>query len=350
MIRAPTSDPVRSAAVRATAPISAAGSIGGEGADASPRRERHGIARPWRDALAVAVATLAAAAVSAEFNVSERLYRFTAPWERIQLDELPGVLWVLALGLAWYAVRRYRDAARDLERRRVAEARLGAVLADNRRLSRQYVELQESERKSLARELHDELGQYLNVIKLDAVGIRDAKLHNPASVRERAAAIVENCNHIHVVLAHLIGQLRPVGLDELGLAAAMEHCVETWRPRLPGTALHFAVRGDCAKLPEEVSLTAYRVVQEALTNVAKHASAKSVTIDIERYPRPGTAADVLEIAVIDDGVGKSASESGHGLGLIGMRERVEALRGELDVTSSTGQGFRLHARLPVHAS
>lgn len=320
----------------------------------SGARERRGwppirwpsLSRPWRDAIVVVIVTLAAAAVSAELNLSERLYRFTASWERLQLDELPGVLWVLALGLAWYAVRRYHDAARDLERRRAAEAQLGTVLADNRRLSQQYVALQESERKALARELHDELGQYLNVIKLDAVGIRDPKFSGPQAARERAGAIVENCDHIHRVLADLIGQLRPVGLDELGLAAAVEHCLETWRSRLPALDLRLEVRGEWSDLPEEVALTAYRVVQEALTNIAKHARAHSATVALERGPREEGAGEQIKITVTDDGVGRRAEPS-RGLGLIGMKERVTALEGAFDVSSAPGRGFELTVRLPV---
>jgi two-component system, NarL family, sensor histidine kinase UhpB len=317
---------------------------------ARSRERRFTISRPWRDAIVVALVTLASAVVSVEFNLNERIHQFTASWERIQLDELPGVLWVLSVGLAWYAVRRYRDAGRDLERRRIAEAQLGAVLADNRRLSQQYVDLQESERKALARELHDELGQYLNVIKLDAVGIRDARLLDAQGARDRAGAIAENCNHIHSVLADLIGKLRPVGLDELGLAAAVEHCLEAWRPRLSGVELSLAVRGEWTDLPEDVALTAYRVVQEALTNVAKHASARSVSIELDRQPGVQSGTDMLLIAVVDDGVGRRPSESSRGLGLIGMKERVTALKGELHVESAPGGGFQLTARLPVSAS
>lgn len=345
MISAPTSETVPDARVRGTAAVAVAPL-----APAQPQAWRLTISKPWRDAIAVAVVTLAAAVVSVEFNVSERVNRFTAAWERVQLDELPGVLWVLSVGLAWYAVRRYRDAGRDLERRRVAEAQLAAVLADNRRLAQQYVELQESERKALARELHDELGQYLNVIKLDAVGIRNATLTNARGTHDRAAAIIENCNHIHGALSDLIGKLRPVGLDELGLAAAVEHCVEAWRPRLSGAELSLAVRGEWTDLPEDVALTAYRVVQEALTNVVKHASAKSVIIELDRRSRPGSPADVLHITVTDDGIGRRSGESSRGLGLIGMKERVTALEGELEVVSAPGHGFQLTVRLPVQAA
>lgn len=319
---------------------------------------------PWRDALVVLAFTVGTAVLSVHFNLSERLQRWTAPWERIQLDELPGVLWVLSLGLAWYAVRRYREARRDLLRRQAAEARLAAALADNRRLSQQYVQLQEAERKQLAQELHDELGQYLNAIKLDAVGIRDARLADDTAVRERSGAIVENCNHIHGALAGLIRQLRPVGLDELGLAAAVEHCIDAWRPRLPGAELRLSASGELADLPEIVALTVFRLVQEALTNVAKHASAEHVSVRLDRETRgrgepnrrrrdrrwmEESADDCIRVTVADDGVGAEPDAPTLGLGLIGMRERVGALDGDLQVATSPGRGFRLAARIPVRA-
>jgi glucose-6-phosphate-specific signal transduction histidine kinase len=197
----------------------------------------------------VALATGVMAALCVEFDFSEALRRWTAPWERFQLDELPAVLVVLAAGMAWFAARRYGEAGRELRRRTVAEERLEAALTDNRRLAHQYVRLQEAERKSLARELHDELGQYLNVIKLDAVGIRDASLASQAATHRRASTIVEICNHIHGTLATLIRELRPTGLDELGLAAALEHCVATWRPRLPDASLRLDIAGDFSALP-----------------------------------------------------------------------------------------------------
>src|SRR5580704_3092943 len=155
----------------------------------------------WQDALVVALATAAMAALCVQFDFSEALRRWTAPWERFQLDELPAVLVVLAAGMAWFAARRYGEAGRELRRRELAETRLEAALTDNRRLSQQYVRLQEAERKSLARELHDELGQYLNVIKLDAVAIRDGRLTDSTSLRERSGAIVTHCTHMHAALA-----------------------------------------------------------------------------------------------------------------------------------------------------
>jgi two-component system, NarL family, sensor histidine kinase UhpB len=304
----------------------------------------------WQDTAVVVFATAVMAILCVQFDFSEALRRWTAPWERFQLDELPAVLMVLAAGLAWFAARRYGEAGRELRRRQLAEAQLEAALTDNRRLSQQYVRLQEAERKSLARELHDELGQYLNVIKLDAVAIRDGRLTDPTSLREQAEAIVSNGNHIHRVLTSLIRQLRPVGLDELGLGAALEHCIDTWRPRLPDVRLNLELSGEFGDLTEAVTLTVYRVVQEGLNNVAKHAVAGQVIMRLERTP-PGTGSpDFVTVTIADDGVGVDTKVPTQGLGLIGMRERVAALAGHLEVSSTPGSGFQLKARIPVEGN
>src|SRR5262249_11000667 len=90
-----------------------------------------------------------------------------------QLDELPAILLVVAVCMAWFAARRYRETSRELTQRQRAEQELRLALEANRRLARQYVEIQEAERRALARDLHDELGQHLNAMKTDAVGVRE---------------------------------------------------------------------------------------------------------------------------------------------------------------------------------
>jgi two-component system, NarL family, sensor histidine kinase UhpB len=301
----------------------------------------------WQDTIAVVLTTAVVAVLCVQFDLSEALRRWTAPWERFQLDELPAVLLVLAAGLAWFAARRYAEAGRELRRRKLAEARLEAALTDNRRLSQEYLRLQEAERKSLARELHDELGQYLNVIKLDAVGIRDERADDGALLHERAEAIVANCNHIHSALSALIRQLRPVGLDELGLGAALEHCIEVWRPRLSCERLDWRLDGNLSDLDEAVTLTVYRVVQEGLNNIAKHSSARKVSVDVARGPSDVTGRDLIGITLVDDGVGCDTQAPTVGLGLVGMRERVAALSGRVEVTSAPGEGFQLKVQIPA---
>jgi len=301
----------------------------------------------WYDIAAVVLATVVSIVACAQMNLSEVLRRWAAPWERIQLDELPVILLVLTLGLAWIAVRRYREAGRELLQRKAAERQLSAALADNRRLSQQHVTLQEAERKALARELHDELGQYLNVIKLDAVSIRDDRLSDRRALIERARGIVENCNHIHRALAAVLRTLRPVGLDELGLAAALEHCVDTWRAGRLKAQVDFSLAGNFVDVDEALAMTLYRLVQEALTNVAKHAGATHVAVELERSaPHDGKPGGVT-LTIADDGAGADPDVPSQGFGLIGMRERVVGLGGTLNVASSPGCGFRLTAWLPV---
>lgn len=300
-----------------------------------------------RDAMLIVMVTVGTWVMCGVFNVTETLRHLTGPYERYQLDELPSMLLVLGLGLTWFATRRYGEARQEIARRESVEGQLAAALADNRRLAQQYVELQEAERKALARELHDELGQYLNVIKLDAVRIRDEQQASPEAVRRQAGAIVENCNHTHAALATLMRELRPAGLDELGLAAAVEHCVQTWRTRLPNVSLALSISGDFTALPESIAVTLYRLVQEALTNVAKHAVARRVAISMDRAREHAMDGERVKVTIADDGVGTAAEIPTRGLGLIGMRERVMALKGKLAFTSSPGQGFELCARIPV---
>src|SRR5271165_4361284 len=126
---------------------------------------------PWRDIAAVIGITLLSFILSVHFNLNESLYVLTRREERFQIDELPIGMLVLLICLMWLSWRRYAHARREVRARRVAEERLGAVLAENRQLAQENLRIQEVERKHLARELHDELGQYLNAIKLDAVSI-----------------------------------------------------------------------------------------------------------------------------------------------------------------------------------
>ncbi len=305
-----------------------------------------------RDAAVIAVISLAAAVLCVKLDLSEALLGWTRQHERLQLDELPAVLLVVASCLIWFSSRRYFEARRQLVLRRATEAALAASLAENQRLAQQSVDLREMERKALARDLHDDLCQYLNVIKLDAVSIRDAPQPGDPVIGAAARAMIDNVDRLYGVVTGLIRQLRPAGLDELGVAAAIEHCVNDWRARLPGTVIDLVIDATLADLDELRSLTLFRLVQEALTNVARHARADRVGIRIGRR-RPTAVQELIDVVIVDDGRGVGAGD-GHaetgpraGLGLIGMRERVAALGGSLTFASRPGEGFRIAAALPV---
>lgn len=298
------------------------------------------------DALIVATCTVLAAVVCVTFDVSERVLHWTSPREGLQLDELPGVLLVLTACLAWFAWRRYREGRGEIARRQATEASLAQALADNRNLGRQYVARWEDERTRLARELHDELGQYLNAIKLDAIAIRD---RYPTSAPEASAAarsIVEGTDHVHRVVTGMIRRLRPAGLDELGLEAALEDCMDGWRVRLQGTTLHLRFDGARETFGEAVDLVVYRLAQEGLTNVAKHAHASDVKLEIATRAIDARHQE-LTFLLEDDGIGASNPQRSGGFGLLGMRERVEQLGGCLSVATAPGQGFRLTATMPI---
>jgi signal transduction histidine kinase len=144
----------------------------------------------------------------------------------------------------------------------------------------------------------------------------------------------------------LIRQLRPVGFDDLGVSAAIEHCVNEWRSRLNSTTIEMSMSGDFEDLDETRGLVLYRLVQEALTNIARHAHATHVHIRIAA----GCGADsqeCIEILIADNGSGADMSTPRTGLGLVGMRERVSALGGSITLASEPGAGFTVTACLPM---
>jgi two-component system, NarL family, sensor histidine kinase UhpB len=297
----------------------------------------------WRDLVCVLAATMAAGVLFARFDFSEYAYRLTRSAERFQLDELPPTLVVLALGLAWFAWRRYREAQLEVQRRRALEEEAEHLLAENRRLANQALAAQETERRHLARELHDELGQYLNAMSLDAGRIRDLSAQREAEIHRLSLALMQSATHVYREIGGMIRKLRPIGLDEFGLPTALEHCVDGWRERLPEATFTLAVDGDFDHLSDTLNITLYRLVQEGLTNVSKFARTSRVEIYLARAP------EEIVVTMADDGPGVDLAKPRKGLGLIGMRERVEALGGTFQIASEPGSGFLFCARVPVQA-
>ena len=300
---------------------------------------------PKADLLAVIGVSVLSVLLSARFQVTETLYALTRRWEYIQLDELPSGLLVLAIGLIWLSWRRYRQVGRELAARQLAEARLAGVLMENRRLAQEHLRMQELERKHLARELHDELGQYLNAIKLDAVAVAEDGRYDAQFLTDISRSIIRSIDHVHAAVSGMIERLRPVGLDELGLTAAIEHCVDHWRQRLPDTHLSLTTRGELDALNETLSLTLYRLIQEGLTNMYKHAAASEIAITLERQT---SDSERVLLTVADNGRGMDTGAQTLGFGLSGMRERVEMAGGTFVLASAPGRGLSFEAQLPVH--
>ena len=311
----------------------------------------HGSRTAARRDLALLIAAAALfAALSARFEFAETVGAWTQPYEHWQLDEVPGLLLFVVAALAWYAWRRAREVRKLLDRLIAGQARLAQALDENRKLTMAAVSAQEDERRHLARELHDELGQYVNAIKVDAIWLREIGTKRSAEVQRGAESIVAMTNHLEIAVREIVRRLRPPGLDELGFAAALEHCIDGWRRRMPGVAFNVAVDDAICGLDEATGITLFRLAQEGLTNLARHARAANVEIEVrQRFGASGGPSEI-ELSMRDDGVGAASGPGGDGLGLIGMRERVEALAGRFELVSSDLHGFGFVARLPLRSA
>ncbi len=245
----------------------------------------------------------------------------------------------------------FTKISRDLTDRRLAEqaAEVARTHVVRDTLRRQLVQAEEEERRRLSRELHDELGQHLAALGLGLQALSDIA---PAGseVDGRATALRALTNTMGRELHDIALRLRPKALDDFGLEPALAAYVEAWS-RQTGIRADVHARIDAPRLPEAVESALYRIVQEALTNVAKHSGATCVSVVVER--NDGQVHAIVE----DDGRGfdflvvrergTTADTLLPGLGLLGIQERVTLLGGTMEVESEPSGGTTLFARLPV---
>ncbi|MEP7298641.1 MAG: sensor histidine kinase [Burkholderiales bacterium] len=299
----------------------------------------------WRsDLWIVLAAALACYGVSLALNLSESLSAGLGRYERWQLDELPQTGMVLAFGLAWYAWRRRRETESALRAHERAEARASELLAHNRELAQQLIAVQESERLALARELHDEFGQRCSAILIETACLRRCAADDRAALLGAAARADMAAQSLYQLVGGLLRRLRPANLDALGLVAALQELCESWEER-SGVACVFRCDEIAEAWPERVNIAVYRVAQEALTNVVRHAHAHHVRLVLARE-----ATGSVCLSVVDDGRGMAPARATRGLGLLGAAERAAALGGELCVESAPGAGVRLSLRIPMPAA
>lgn len=258
-----------------------------------------------------------------------------------------GALTLLGLfALAMYLRRSRALSAQRREQQRLLEAERDRLEVEVRRRTEQLTELaahlqtaREDERYRLARELHDELGALLTAAKLDAARIKPKLAGAAPEVLDRLAHLTQTLNSGIALKRRIIEDLRPSSLTNLGLVPALEIHTREVSERLE---IPVRVSLEPVSLSASAQLTAYRLVQEGLTNVAKYAKARQVDV------RLATEGGWARIEVQDDGIGFDANSrpaSTHGL--LGMRYRVEAERGQFQVHSSPGGGTRLVALLPL---
>jgi two-component system sensor histidine kinase TtrS len=239
-----------------------------------------------------------------------------------------------------------------LERRR-AEKEIRELLDENRMLIGNSLAMQENERRHLARELHDELGQCITAIQADAEIISEFATRCDSRLVKSTQAIKDVSARIYEFVHSTMLRLRPGILDDLGLAETLHEEVGAWRSRHPDTDCTLDINTDLNGLDEQTNITIYRIVQECLTNIAKHANARSATIEIDRVDAnlpddiDTLLVPALRLSIRDDGVGMDSKARGRGLGLIGMRERAGVLGGMLGIQTAPGQGVTLVVTLPL---
>ncbi|MGE0485800.1 MAG: ATP-binding protein [Gammaproteobacteria bacterium] len=220
---------------------------------------------------------------------------------------------------------------------------LGRAERDNATLAQRAIVIQEEERRYLAHELHDELGQSITAIKALAVSIGERA---DSELAARATTITTVSSDIYARVRDMMSRLHPVVLDELGLVAALGLMVDDWNARHEDCFCEFACARELPALDAAARIAVYRVVQEALTNVARHAVASSarVALDLED---DGRGASTLQLAISDNGVGFDPERVRRGLGLRGIGERVTALNGSWSVASRPGDGTCIAVQVPV---
>ena len=259
-----------------------------------------------------------------------------------------GLAVMLLLGAAFAIVirdNRQRKAAEEGLKRsnealesRVAERTADLRLAENRQreLSRRLLRVQEEERRALARELHDEIGQQLGAIKLNL------KALTPGRSEWNAARIQDGISIVDATIAQIRDRaldLRPALLDDLGLAAALDWLCHQQAER-SGITIEFDTT-PLPMLPPDLTTAIYRIVQEGITNALKHATASRIDIAVVADDNR------VELAIVDNGRGFDSTGFAPGVGLPGMRERVEALGGQLGLESAAGKGTRINVHFDL---
>jgi two-component system, NarL family, sensor histidine kinase UhpB len=209
---------------------------------------------------------------------------------------------------------------------------------ENHALTQHSLEIQEEERQWLSQELHDEFGQSLTAIKVMAVTAAQPKADSGKITR----GITEICDHLMLVLRSMMQQLHPLVLTELGLKAALEEMVNHWSDRNPELDLSIQCADEVDGLDKNITRQIFRVIQECLTNVVRHAQANHVSIDLSL-----SAEKKLVLRVVDDGQGCNLHMLSRGFGLRGIKERIKSLDGEITLHSQPGAGMRITAWIPV---
>lgn len=273
-----------------------------------------------------------------QVNLAEEEQEIEAQRSKLRHFSVAAILLLLSLEFAiavfTTAYLAKLDRVSEQERRRAEGAE-----SELRRLSNQLVKVQEEERKTISRELHDEVGQILTGLRMELGTL--SNLDRELGFPQRLESVKQLTEEALRSVRNLALLVRPAMLDDLGLQPALQWQAKEFSRR-HGVPVSVNIQGELGDLPESHRLCLYRAVQEAMTNCGKHADAKRVSITVKLH------GNLVSVSVHDDGRGFDPTRiHTHGLGLLGMKERVRALEGSIAVTSEPGQGTLLTLELPI---
>ncbi|MGE5472102.1 MAG: ATP-binding protein [Bacteroidota bacterium] len=224
--------------------------------------------------------------------------------------------------------------------------RLESTIRSQQRLAHRLLSAREEERQHLARELHDEFGQYLASLSAEAAFARELADESLPDLRPCADSIGKTTEHMMEVLQQILHRLRPIGLEEFGLGPSLEQLIEGWNRRSRETRFSLAADTDLDDLPDNINVSIYRIIQESLTNAVRHGQPGHVEVTLRRR------SNGLVLEIRDDGQGsppsgENALGKGSGFGRLGMEERVLALGGTLIIRPAPGRGTVVSVDFPL---
>ncbi len=245
----------------------------------------------------------------------------------------------LAYRLPLFQLNEWRRISTAINRLAASQQKL---LEERRQLTARLLTLQDEERRYIAGELHDEFGQCLAAINALGASIGYSSQHQP-EIRKDAEQISVISQRMMKNIKALLQQLRPSELDELGLAASLNSLVNEWNAQHANqTRYVLSITGDCRQLPENLPTAIFRVIQEAMTNIAKHAKAAQADIALE------INRDLLSLTIRDNGAAKTLPlAENRGMGLSGMRERIFALHGGITLAIAKPHGLIIRISIPL---
>ena len=215
------------------------------------------------------------------------------------------------------------------------------ALEQSRKLTTIIQEHIEDERRSLARELHDELGQYVSAIKIFAQNINNKSKGN-SDIQTSASSVTSAANQIYDGMHNIIRKLRPGALDNLGLSETIKDAVSNWQDQHKNLKFLLNIEGDIDDLGEAININIYRIIQESMSNALKHSKADEIKINLS------IKKEGLKLDFFDNGIGFNIKKltNSKQFGLVGMKERIQSLKGTFDIQSSPSNGTRLIILIP----